>query len=441
MGPAIALVLAAPAQAAATEPANPIATETSAPAAAQTHPAEPHDATRRQPVENADIIAMVQNHLSDDAILGMIELNETRFDVSADGLIALKKAGVSDRVLNAMLEGARRHENPPTGATAESTASILPRSSTGSETQGAPHPGAVAEAGAPPAASQPHPVVGSPLSAPPGMDPQSAAAMQAALSRLQSMGYAGSLPMGMGNLAASSGMGAVFPRVFLVAGAAKTELTPSVAQRAVSKFNGGGSNSGAVALSSLASEALSFASITAGPAAMLASSGFSMLRGFMPGVRPSAPTITYAWGLPGAHSGRALPAPQPAFELVYSDIPGIDPDAFEPALVHLVLTRDNYRLVGATRQEMRMQMGASSAPADWVSEDRLPARLQKTERGAYTLLIEKSLPPGEYAVVLRPLKHYKAQPSGFGSADQLNSTVWDFSLPAVRIATSPDKAH
>jgi hypothetical protein len=272
------------------------------------------------------------------------------------------------------------------------------------------------------------------------MDPQSAAAMQAALSRLQSMGYAGSLPMGAGNLAASSGVGAVFPRVFLVAGAAKTELTPSMAQRAVSKFNGGGSNSGAVALSSLASEALSFASISAGPAAMLASSGFSMLRGFMPGVRPSAPTITYAWGLPGAHSGRALPAPRPAFELVYSDIPGIDPDAFEPALVHLVLTRDNYRLVGATRQEMRMQMGASSAPADWVSEDRLPAHLQKTERGAYTLLVEQSLPPGEYAVVLRPLKHYKAQPSGFGSADQLNSTVWDFSLPAVRTA-SPDKAH
>jgi hypothetical protein len=445
MGLAIVLVFAAPApaQTAATVPASPAATETSAPAA-QSHAAQPHDTARRQPVENADIIAMVQNHLSDDAILGMIELNETRFDVSADGLIALKKAGVSDRVLNAMLEGARRHENPPAALNSSATAesSILPRSSASSEAQATTQPGVVAEAGSQQPASQPRAVMASPAGTPPGLDPQTAAAMQTALNRLQSMGInAGSLPMpmGMGNFA--GGTGTLFPRVFLLAAGTKTELSASMAQRAVSKFAGGGTSAGAAALSSLASEALSFASIAAGPSAMVANAGFSIVRGFMPGSRPSTPKITYAWGLPGAHSGRALPAPQPAFELVYKDIPGIDPDAFEPALVRLVLTRDNYRLVGATRQEMRMQMGAGSEPPDWVSEDRLPARLQKSERGAYTLLVETSLPPGEYAVVLRPVKHYKAQPSGFGSADQLNSTVWDFSLPAVRVAASPDKAH
>jgi hypothetical protein len=446
-GLTIVLVFAAPApaQTAATEPASPVATETSA-AAAQSHAARPHDTARRQPVENADIIAMVQNHLSDDAILGMIELNETRFDVSADGLIALKKAGVSDRVLNAMLEGARRPENPPAtpNSTATAQSSIMPRSSTSSEVQATPQAGVVAEAGSQPPVSQPRAVMASPAGAPPGLDPQTAAAMQIALNRLQSMGInAGSLPMpmGMGNLAGGPTPGTLFPRVFLLAAGKKTELSASMAQRAVSKFAGGGTSAGAAALSSLASEALSFATIAAGPSAMVANAGFSIVRGFMPGSRPSTPKITYAWGLPGAHSGRALPAPEPAFELVYKDIPGIDPDAFEPALVRLILTRDNYRLVGATRQEMRMQMGAASEPPEWVSEDRVPARLQKSERGAYTLLVETSLPPGEYAVVLRPVKHYKAQPSGFGSADQLNSTVWDFSLPAVRVAASPDKAH
>jgi hypothetical protein len=447
MGLAVACILASPlwAQTATQEPTSPQSTQTPASTPVAAPPAEsPH--TARQPVGNADIIAMVQNRLSDEAILGMIELNETRFDVSAEGLIALKKAGVSDRVLNAMLEDTRRRENPSfaTGAAAD-TATHAPRSSAPSEAPAGAQAAAAGQTGTPPALSQPPPALASPAAAPPGLDPRTAAAMQAALSRLQSLGYGGAggfpSPLGMGAAGAGSGGGVLFPQVFLLVAGVKTELSASTAQRAVSKFTGGGSSSGAATLSSLAGEALTFASIGAGPVGMMAKSSFSMLRGFIPGSRPSAPKITYAWGLPGAHSTRALPASQPAFEFVYKDIPGIDPDAFEPALVRLALTRDNYRLVGATRQEMRMAMGASSEPPDWVSEDRLPARLQKSERGAYTLLVEKSLPPGEYAVVLRPAKHYKAQPSGFGGADQLSATVWDFSLAAVTVATAPDKPH
>jgi hypothetical protein len=447
MGPAVAFALASPlwAQTATQEPTSLQNTQTPAPTPVAAPPAEsPH--TARQPVGNADIIAMVQNRLSDEAILGMIELNETRFDVSAEDLIALKKAGVSDRVLNAMLEATRRREDRSVSAGATTDAATpAPRASGSSEAPGGAQAAVAGQTDTSLALTQTPPAFASPGAAPPGLDPRTVAAMQAALSRMQSMGYGGAggfpRPLGMGAAGAGPGMGALFPKVFLLVAGVKTELTASTAERAVSKFTGVGGSSGAATLSSLASEALTFASIGAGPVGMMAKSSFSMLRGFMPGSRPSGPKITYAWGLPGAHSTRALPASQPAFEFVYKDIPGIDPDAFEPALVRLALTRDNYRLVGATRQEMRMAMGAATDPPDWVSEDRLPARLQKSERGAYTLLVEKSLPPGEYAVVLRPAKHYKAQPSGFGGADQLSATVWDFSLAAVTVAASPDKPH
>lgn len=165
---------------------------------------------------------------------------------------------------------------------------------------------------------------------------------------------------------------------------------------------------------------------------MMAVSAFSMASGFMPGMRPGAPTMTYVWGLPGRKSSREMMNTDPIFELNYGDIPGVDPDAFEPVILQLVQTKDNYRLVGATKVKMdRRNMMAGNSPENgkWLSEVRWPTRIYKEERGFYVLRVDQPLEPGEYAVVLRPVKGYKTPPSGLGGHAQVFYSVWDFSVP------------
>lgn len=164
----------------------------------------------------------------------------------------------------------------------------------------------------------------------------------------------------------------------------------------------------------------------------MAMSAFSMASGFMPGMRPGTPTMTYVWGLPGRKSSREMMNTDPIFELNYGDIPGVDPDAFEPVILQLVQTKDNYRLVGATKVKMdrkNMMSGNSPENGKWLSEDRWPTRLYKEERGFYVLRVDKPLEPGEYAVVLRPVKGYKVPPSGLSGHAQVFYSVWDFSVP------------
>ena len=144
--------------------------------------------------------------------------------------------------------------------------------------------------------------------------------------------------------------------------------------------------------------------------------------------------MTYVWGLPGRKSARELTNLDPIFQLNYGDIPGVDPDAFEPVIVKLVQTPDNYRLVGATQAKMNtksMMSGNGPESGKWLAEDRWPTRIYKEERGFYVLRVDKPLVPGEYAVVLRPVKHYKATPSGLGGHAQVFYSVWDFSVPGA----------
>ena len=56
-----------------------------------------------KPITNTDIISMSTAKLSDDVIIGSIQQASTaEFDVSPAGLIALRSAGVSDRVLQSI---------------------------------------------------------------------------------------------------------------------------------------------------------------------------------------------------------------------------------------------------------------------------------------------------------------------------------------------------
>jgi hypothetical protein len=62
----------------------------------------------------AEVQAMVQAHVSDTVIVSQIQNSSARYTLTADQIIALKAAGVSDPVLNAMINTASK---PPVQAT------------------------------------------------------------------------------------------------------------------------------------------------------------------------------------------------------------------------------------------------------------------------------------------------------------------------------------
>ncbi len=407
-------------------------------------------------LKNADIVLMTQNHFDDDTLTKVIEVSDTDFDVSSDALVELMRQGVSSNVCRAMLASARKKRTgqtpnsehpgapatPPPISTNPATAqpATSPSEHTDATFAARSANATVPENPAPAAVATPANAVANSAavmypSGAMGMNPQQMAAIQA---QLASMGMGGMM-RGMG----AGGMGTFsmnypaeqMPHVFLKLGPnqGKQEFTPSMAQIGESKFKGS-MGAGGMALRSLTTEGLSFAAMGAGPAGMMAMSAFSMASGFMPGMRPGAPKITYVWGLPGRNSSRELADTKPIFELTYGGIPGVDPDAYEPAVLKLFQTRDNYRLVGATQIKMtakNMRAGSSPESGKWISEERWPAHVEKEERGFYVLRVDSTLEPGEYAVVLRPVRGYKGASSGLGGHAQVFYSVWDFTVPGA----------
>jgi hypothetical protein len=59
--------------------------------------------TAHQALNNDSVIKMVKAGLSDDAIVATISANPGAFDASPDGLIALRQAGVSNKVIDAIV--------------------------------------------------------------------------------------------------------------------------------------------------------------------------------------------------------------------------------------------------------------------------------------------------------------------------------------------------
>ena len=60
-------------------------------------------ATKPAVMTNRSVIRLVQAKISDDIIIAKIKKSKTNFDTSDDALVALKHAGVSDRVISAMM--------------------------------------------------------------------------------------------------------------------------------------------------------------------------------------------------------------------------------------------------------------------------------------------------------------------------------------------------
>jgi hypothetical protein len=369
-------------------------------------------------LKNDDVVMMVQNHFDDDTLVRIIEVSDTDFDISSESLIALKNQGISSTVLRAMLDATQRKK-------LEAAQAATPPANPAPAVSNAPAPVRPA-----PAASM-NPVA---MLQGMGMNPQQLAGLQPQMAAIN----LGGILSGMFSMPSTPSYTAEqMPHVILMPEfhtGKQEEVSPSMAQIAQTKFKSGAPSAGGMALRSLATEGLSFAAMAGGPAGMMAMSAFSMASGFMPGMRPGAPSMTYVWGLPGRKSSREFTDTTPIFQLHCGDIPGVDPDAFEPAVVKLYQSKDNYRLVGATRSKMNMKnmmSGSSPENGKWISEERWPTRVDKEERGFYVLRVDQPLEPGEYAVVLRPVKGYKATPSGLGGHAQVFYSVWDFSVPGA----------
>lgn len=144
------------------------------------------------------------------------------------------------------------------------------------------------------------------------------------------------------------------------------------------------------------------------------------------------PTVTYVWGLAGRNSSTTLTTNTPKFEVFYGGIPGVNADEYVPAIVRLVPTRENWRLVGAARGQTD-----AGQRTDWklyssFVEEKLASRLNKLAPGQIEIEPQQPLPAGEYALVLRPVSKKKK----FSGIEVLNSqgegllfnSAWTFTI-------------
>jgi hypothetical protein len=328
-------------------------------------------------IGNADVQAMVEAAFSDPTIISVIGANDVQFDLSPRALVALKGAGVSEQVIEAMIaaeaEKARAADPEPSRAElAETQASVeYARLTTMIEQLAAKQEAAEQAQRAPePPASRADPA----------------------------------------------------PRVWLIS-TERAAIAPTIAQVAFAGASRRGERM--KNLQGIAGQALAFVN----PAV----SGIATTLGSL--FRPDEER-TAVWALAATSSARVLDF-APLFEIDYAHIPGVDPDRYQPAIVQLVGTNDNYRLVAAAETD-----GANTGalPRGPIIEENVYAERTRLGRGQYRVAPRSPLGPGEYALVLRPIPESKrarrrnAEASlgdllG-GSTSQILYLTWDFSIAA-----------
>jgi hypothetical protein len=145
---------------------------------------------------------------------------------------------------------------------------------------------------------------------------------------------------------------------------------------------------------------------------------------------------TAVWALAATQSSRVLDV-SPAFEIDYAHIPGVDPDRYQPAIVQLVPTNDNYRLVAAAETD---GANAGALPRGPIIEESVATERTRLGRGQYRVAPRTSLGPGEYALVLRPIAESRRERRRNaeaslgellgGSTSQILYLTWEFSIGA-----------
>ena len=83
-------------------------------AAGQTAAKQP---LKQLPLTNRDVIRLAQAKVGDELIIAKIKKSATNFDLSTDGMLQLKNAGISDHVLKVMMEPTSEPDPPAQNAT------------------------------------------------------------------------------------------------------------------------------------------------------------------------------------------------------------------------------------------------------------------------------------------------------------------------------------
>ena len=314
--------------------------------------------TKKAPMTNDNVVQMVASGLTEDVIVGAISANDVDFDVSADGLLDLKKAGVSDRVVQSMIAAEAKKRD----ATSQRSASPFETQPRQEMHMANPRMGAMGV-----------PILNSPASEAP----------------------------------------AQLPVVTLIVGDKKQPMQASLTETANSKGKGG-SKAGSV-----------FKGFGKGMAMTANMGGVPVPHGGGGGMR--MPGVAYTWALPGKQSNFTISTATPKFEIEFGDIPGVDPDAYEPVLVKLIQTKDNWRLVSSSKE--KFDKHGNDTRSD-KPEDKVALIVTTLGRGQVTAVPATGLVPGEYGLVLHPkkaLKEFAGVPNT--NADAIFFSVWDFSLP------------
>ena len=84
-------------------------------------------AQQKGPLTNADVIKMVKSGLAETTIVAAIAANDTQFDLSSSGLQSLGQAGVSSKVIRAMLAAESKKKD---AAAAAENAAAAPSANT-----------------------------------------------------------------------------------------------------------------------------------------------------------------------------------------------------------------------------------------------------------------------------------------------------------------------
>jgi hypothetical protein len=328
-------------------------------------------------IANEDVVDMTKAGFAEPTILAAIAANDSHFDVSPHALMALKDEGVSQPVIEAMLNV--ETANKKAAAIAQKAAA---------ETANSPPPAEVVR-----------------LSK---MIEQLAAKQDAAAAAQKA-------PEPPKNADPT-------PHAWVLKDDNRMPLPPTIAQVA---FTDDKSAERLKTLGSLAGTALVFVNPAVGGIA-------TTLGGLF---HPGSQEHTAIWALTGTAAPRDLGV-SPTFEVEFGHIPGVDPDQYQPAIVRLVPTKDNYRLIAAAKTTA----AKSGAPPDGpIIEEPVVTQLKQLGRGHYRAAA-MMLPTGEYALVLRPLdkdergrrKRHKGEASlgellGGGTSQILYFT-WDFGI-------------
>jgi len=337
---------------------------------------QPSTSSQNKTLTNAEVVRMAKNGFSEDFIVTTIHSSKTQFDLSVDALIALKVSGVSERIISVM-QGAQSPGRPS------------------QETRG-PAPEERRQE-APAARTQP-------------------ARLEQPYVLITAGGTRQPLPLEPTRVGKAEAKGGSLGEL------AKEQATDKL-------YN-------AIELSAATRLGLALDSRLAAIPLLGAAVGIggTMMDGIGKGIRifHKPKPITYLWAVPGRSSSLGLGAGTPQFEVVYGEIPGVDPDDYEPFLVRLVQTRENWRLVGAKKDDPEAYKKKEWNAYSEFIEERIPTRSNRVGRGHYMVSVERALDGGEYGVVLRPTSGSKVF-AGEDIANRKNAgvlfdTVWSFSV-------------